>query len=453
MAGSCSIGLALRWPRCVGRDERTDPTDRRSSTWARISRATPVSGAIFAVNPRVDRVINREVDVVAGPRPYPSNVWRKWRSDRVDALLAAVVIVLAVLEVALNTRIEPKAAAYPVEIGIAAAVAWRRTAPLAASAFAAVLGVVLVATGVPIQEPIVDLLALVILGYSLSSHAPWRSGLAGTALLLASGGVQTVVAHKGFSNFAFAFVFLAAMWLMGLTVRRRTARAVHFELTAAELQRQQEEEVRRAATAERLRIARELHDVVSHSLTVMVVQADAAEQVLARNPPGAAEPLRSVQRVGREALGEMARLVGVLREGGEEVGLEPQPGIGELPRLVDQSRRAGLNVELAVDIDPATVPAGMSLAVYRIVQEALTNTAKHAGAVPVRISIGMDAGQVAVDVTDAGRVRARATHGGGGHGLVGMRERVAVYAGSLQAGPQPEGGFAVHARIPLWSAE
>jgi len=367
-------------------------------------------------------------------------------------MLAAALVVLAVLEVALNTKIQPKAAAYPVEVGIAAAVAWRRTAPMFASALAAVLGVLLVMSGVPLEEPIVDLLAFVVLGYSLSSYARVSVALAGSALLLTSGGIQTVVAHKGFSNFAFAFIFLAAMWLMGLTVRRRTARAVQLELTTAELRRHNEDEVRRATTAERLRIARELHDVVSHSLTVMVVQADAAEQVLARNPASAVEPLRSVQRVGREALGEMARLLGILREGGEEVGLAPQPDIGELPRLVDQARRAGLDVDLDVNLDHSSLPAGMSLAVYRIVQEALTNTAKHAGPVPVRVSIGMDDGQVQIDVIDAG-TGGTGREQGGGHGLVGMRERVSVYAGSLHAGHQPGGGFAVHARLPLWSAE
>jgi signal transduction histidine kinase len=385
-------------------------------------------------------------------RPYASNVQRMWRLERADAMLAAALVVLALLEVALNTKIQPKAAAYPVEVGIAAAVAWRRTAPMFASALAAVLGVVLVVSGVPLEEPIVDLLAFVVLGYSLSSYARLSVSLAGSALLLTSGGIQTVVAHKGFSNFAFAFVFLAAMWLMGLTVRRRTARAVQLELTTAELRRHNDDEVRRATTAERLRIARELHDVVSHSLTVMVVQADAAEQVLARNPAGAAEPLRSVQRVGREALGEMARLLGILREGGEEVGLAPQPDIGELPRLVDQARRAGLDVDLDVNLDHSSLPAGMSLAVYRIVQEALTNTAKHAGPVPVRVSIGMDDAQVKIDVIDSG-TGGTGREQGGGHGLVGMRERVAVYAGSLHAGHQPGGGFAVHARLPLWSPE
>ncbi|MGH8888791.1 MAG: sensor histidine kinase [Acidothermaceae bacterium] len=381
-------------------------------------------------------------------------MWQKLRLDRADAVLAAVLVVLAVLEVTLNTRIQPKPAAYAVEIGIAAAVVWRRTAPIFASVIAATLGVALVTSGVPLEEPIVDLLAFVVIGYSLSSYAPMPVGLTGTALLLTSGGIQTAVAHKGFSNFAFAFVFLAAMWLMGLTVRRRTARAVHLELAAADFQRQRDDEMRRSAADERLRIARELHDVVSHSLTVMVVQADAAEQVLARDPARAAEPLRSVQRVGREALGEMARLLGILRDGGEELGLAPAPGISELPQLIRQARDAGLDVDACIDLGDRPLPGGVGLTVYRIVQEALTNAAKHAGAVPVRVRVGIEEDQLNVEVADrGGRVRAPSGGGHGGHGLVGMRERVAVYAGSLEAGPAPDGGFAVRARIPVLVVE
>jgi len=187
--------------------------------------------------------------------------------------------------------------------------------------------------------------------------------------------------------------------------------------------------------------------VIAHSLSVMVVQAGAAEQVLRRDPERALGPLRAVQETGRRALAEMSRLLGVLREHGEEIGLAPQPGLGELGALVEGVRGAGLPVEFETEGERRSLPLGIELSAYRIVQEALTNARKHAGDARARVTLryGDDALEVEVvdDGTGAGDSR------DGGFGLVGMRERVAIFGGSLEAGRCPEGGFGVRARLPL----
>jgi len=187
--------------------------------------------------------------------------------------------------------------------------------------------------------------------------------------------------------------------------------------------------------------------VIAHSLSVMVVQAGAAEQVLRRDPERALGPLRAVQETGRRALAEMSRLLGVLREHGEEIGLAPQPGLGELGALVEGVRGAGLPVEFETEGERRSLPLGIELSAYRIVQEALTNARKHAGDARARVTLryGDDALEVEVvdDGTGAGDSR------DGGFGLVGMRERVAIFGGSLEAGRCPEGGFGVRARRPL----
>jgi len=370
---------------------------------------------------------------------------------RADLLIALCVAALAGVEVMLNARIAPRPVAFPVEIAMGAALAWRRRSPLAVSIAEAVLGIALIGGGVPLTEPIVDMLATVVAAYSLVSYATTVRAVIGSVLIAASVGVQTALAHEGFSNLAFAAVFLAAMWLMGLTVRRRTAHAVRTELAAERLSRDAEDRVTRAAAEERARIARELHDVVAHSLSVMVVQAGAAEQLLRHDPRRALGPVRSVQRVGQEAITEMSHLLGVLRDGGPEPGLAPQPGLEELVELVRQSRDAGLDVRLEIDEHLDTVPPGLALTVYRIVQEALTNSRKHAGAEYASVRVSRLDDHLLLEVVDSGG-HGSPTGTGGGHGLLGMRERVAVYGGTLSAGPVSPRGFRVRANIPIGAA-
>jgi len=197
--------------------------------------------------------------------------------------------------------------------------------------------------------------------------------------------------------------------------------------------------------AERARIARELHDVVAHSVSIIAVQAGAAESLVERDPARAREHLGAVRRTAREALTEMRRLLDVLRE--DEPAYAPQPTLATLAALVEETRRAGVPVELVREGSDDPLPPGVDLAAYRIVQEALTNVRRHAGSAPTRVRIRHAAGAVEVEVVN-GPATSPGEGPGGGRGLLGMRERVRLYGGSLDAGPE-DGGFAVRARLPV----
>ena len=217
---------------------------------------------------------------------------------------------------------------------------------------------------------------------------------------------------------------------------------------AERLERDREQQEAAALARERARIARELHDVIAHSVSVMVIQAGAAEQLLTSNPPQARESLQSVQELGRSTVDELRRMLGILREDRHEVQLQPQPGMAGLPGLIRQLREAGLPVELRVEGDEVALPPGIDLSAFRIVQEALTNTLKHAQPARACVVVRYSTGVLNLEIVDDGAPR---THGGDrhGHGLVGMRERTALYGGVFVAGPRPGGGYAVHARIPF----
>jgi signal transduction histidine kinase len=225
---------------------------------------------------------------------------------------------------------------------------------------------------------------------------------------------------------------------------------VHARREAAALARRNaglQHQAEQALVAERARIARELHDIVAHHLSVVVLQA-AGAQASAKPAPQA---LAKIERSGREALTEMRRLLGVLREPAEGAALAPQPGMAELAALAEGVRAAGLPVRLAIDGGTAALPAAVDVSAYRIVQEALTNVLKHAGPASADVTVGCVDGAVVIEVTDDGVGGAAADPSAGGHGLVGMRERAAMFGGELLAGPQPGGGFAVRARLPLGS--
>jgi signal transduction histidine kinase len=237
---------------------------------------------------------------------------------------------------------------------------------------------------------------------------------------------------------AFFGAAAVAIWLAGIWMRsRRDAAVLAARATAAE------REAAAAAAEERARMARELHDIVSHNLSVVVLQAAGA-----RAAGTSDRTLEKIERSGREALIEMRRLLGVLREDDQAAQLDPQPGIAQLNQLAADVQEAGVPVQLHVDDNCDDLAPALQLTVYRIVQEALTNVIKHAGATTAEVHVGVDDSRVVVRVRDDGR----STHGngsGGGHGLVGMRERVALFNGKLQAGPHPAGGFAIEATLPF----
>ena len=238
---------------------------------------------------------------------------------------------------------------------------------------------------------------------------------------------------------------LVAAWVIGDNLGTRRAYTRALEERAERLEREQEAERARAVAEEQARIARELHDVLAHNVSVMVVQAAAANDVFDARPDRAREALQAIEATGRTALGELRRLLGAVR--GDGADYAPQPGLERLDELLAQVRAAGLDVSVIVEGTPRAVPSGIDLSAYRVVQEALTNTLKHADARHARVSLRYGDHELGVDVRDDGTNVANGD--GGGHGLLGMRERVATFGGSLDAGPAPQGGFAVAARFPL----
>ena len=242
-------------------------------------------------------------------------------------------------------------------------------------------------------------------------------------------------------------IIFATAWTIGDSVRNRGAYLAEVEARAERAEREQAVAAERAVQDERVRIARELHDVVAHSVSVMVVQAGAGRRILERNPQQAADALAVIESTGRNALDELRRLLGVLRHEDGAAAVGPQPTARDLRELVEQWRSAGLEVELDLADDPSELPAGVSLTVYRIVQEALTNVMKHAGPARVEVSVRYD-DAVHILVTDDGR-GIRPDVPSSGQGLIGMRERVELFGGSLAVGPRPGGGYQVRASIPI----
>ncbi|MFF2143407.1 sensor histidine kinase [Kitasatospora sp. NPDC058190] len=277
--------------------------------------------------------------------------------------------------------------------------------------------------------------------------------------------VQAGEAHTRPYNLAEAVLIMVLMstpfilcWAWGRLTRVRRAYLTELEDRAARLERERDAQAKVAVAAERARIARELHDVVAHNVSVMIVQADGAAYVLDNSPQQAKEALGTIASTGRQALVEMRRLLGVLRTADTAEEYVPQPGVEELPELLEQVRTAGLQVDYATSGHPRELPRGVELTVYRIVQEALTNVRKHGGPdVHARVAVDFGERELAVLVEDDGRgsTDEQLAAGGAdglGHGLIGMRERVGMVSGSLDVGPRPGGGFRIRAVLPLKAA-
>ncbi|MGR2753434.1 sensor histidine kinase [Agromyces arachidis] len=248
---------------------------------------------------------------------------------------------------------------------------------------------------------------------------------------------------QGPSELFFHWGVLVTVFLVGLGMRVSERRAVDAAVRAAAAENEAREAAMRAASEERARIARELHDILGHSVSVMVVQAGAAAEVVDVDPAAARRALEAIRATGSEALADMRRVVALLRDDGLEA-LSPQPGIAGIPELIEQARANGLDVEFRSD-DTSDLSAGRQLAVYRVVQESLTNVRRHAGAAAASVAIDRATDRVDITVTDDGGAAVPA--GAAGHGLLGMRERVALYGGTLEAGPGPT-GWRVHASLP-----
>lgn len=376
--------------------------------------------------------------------------WLRRKKPLVDAFFALPILFFALPSLLGNSYGIDDGWYVLLTIGLTGPLVLRRTYPRAVFATVALISFVQCVLGVvPVQANIAVLMGLytVTAGYSL------RWGL-GAVLVVEIGAVMATFRYpSGADDMKYAFVMLtvlvAGVWLLGLHMRTRRAYLRSVEERAERLERERDNEVKVAMAAERARIARELHDVVAHNVSVIVVQADGASYAIDTDLGRARQALDTISSTGRLALAEMRRLLGVLRENDDAGAFAPQPGVAELDDLIEHVRASGVAVTFEMDGTPPAMSQGRQLTVYRIVQEALTNTLKHGGprvAAAVRLRYAEDALEIRVD--DDGR-GAAAPDDGRGHGLAGMRERVAVYGGDVRAAPRPGGGFEVVARIPV----
>ena len=296
--------------------------------------------------------------------------------------------------------------------------------------------------------------AMVIALYSLDAHGSRRDALLGLGVVAAAilaTDVPRLANGEPWDEVVPAWFVLAGIWGFGrwMRWRRKEMRQLHEHATV--LERTRDEDARTAVAAERARIARELHDLVAHSMVVIVIQSQAAQRVLRDDPAAADRALRSIESTGRQGMAEMRRLLDVLVGSDDDVPHAPQPSLRHVDALVDQVRAAGLPVDLRVEGTPRELPPGVDLSAYRIVQEALTNTIRHAGPARATVRLRYHHGGVEVEVTDDG---ARVGDGSPpGRGLIGMRERVALYGVTLDAGPAEGGGYRVRADLPVDTVE
>ncbi|MGY1745036.1 sensor histidine kinase [Blastococcus sp. SYSU D00695] len=374
---------------------------------------------------------------------------RQWADHPwvVDAMLA-----LLVLTVSLQPLLRPSGCGCPPipwwGYALVAAeclpLVWRRRFPFTVSLLCGVATTLHGLSDLP--DPPVFFAGLVAL-YSVAAHATRRLALtaAGIAAVAIAVGLLADRADADLEDLTIVSLTFAAAWLLGDGARSRRLAAARAEERASSLERTRAAEARQAVVEERNRIAREMHDVLAHSVSMMVVQAEAGPVVVERDPQRAVQAFDAISATGRAALTELRRLLGVLRDDAA-FPLAPQPGLAALPELAASVRAAGVAVDLHVDgALPQAAPA-TDLAAYRIVQEALTNVVKHAGPARVDVRVEVRADRVCLDVTDDGLGGAPAP---GGRGLVGMRERAAAAGGTVTAGPAPGGGWRVSAELPL----
>jgi signal transduction histidine kinase len=369
------------------------------------------------------------------------------RPGLVEASGAVLLLAGALLELLLSDESSPAGASAVAVVTTTIPLAWRSAFPLA-TVVVTLGGLVLaVLLGFPAGDFLVPYLAPLVALYSVGVHSSRGEVLAAAAFAFAAVTIEVIASpSEGISEFGFIATGIIAALAVGLAVRQVGFEADTLAARAAELERGQDEATRAAIAAERARIARELHDVIGHSISVMGVQAGAVRRVLRPEQEREREALLAVERVGRDAVTEMRRLLGFLRpaEGMDET---PTPTLERVDELVEEMRRAGLDVDLRVEGDLDGITAGRALTAFRILQEALTNALKHAPGSHVVAVVRRTPEALVIDVADDGATR-RATSDGGGYGLVGMRERVALYGGALDAGPRGDGGYAVTARLP-----
>lgn len=359
------------------------------------------------------------------------------RPTLVDTAVAAVFVTAAELEAAFEAVSVPRWLDGLVALGFTAPLAWRRRRPVAV--LATMVAAVLV-YGVIEQEGAHQTLvpALAFASFTAGYEAREELRWAAPAVVVAGLAIAAATGYLG-GDLVFALVIYVGPWALARALRTRGRRLEELSAGVARVEEQ-------ATAAERARIARELHDVVSHSISVIAVQTQAIRRRLGAEHAREIDELMALETTARQAMGEMRRLLGVLRADEDRLPLAPQPGLDQLPRLLERTRAAGLSVELRVEGEATPLPPGLDLAAYRVVQEALTNVLRHAGRATARVVLRYGADAVEVEVADDGRGPASSLRG---HGLVGMRERVALYGGTLVVGAGERAGYRVLARLPV----
>jgi signal transduction histidine kinase len=369
-----------------------------------------------------------------------------------STMLTAAFLVAVLLQGENGAQRRPDALSVVLDAVAVMSLTARRRLPVVVLAFTAGVSVTLTAMGYDPSPPAV---ALLIATYTVAAHRGLATSLPIGAVTLTVFIGLLIGVGAGFWPAVSNAILFVGVWWLGRSLRLRRAYLNELEARARRLERAREADARAARTEERSRIARELHDVVAHHVSVMTVQAGAARRILERDPEAVRDALTTIEQMGRTALGEMRRLVGVLRTEAEPVRgeLSPQPGVNDVGELVDHLRETGLQVQLWIEGESRSLSPGVDLAAFRLIQEALTNTLKHAGPqARAWVRIHYADRQLMVEVEDDGRgLAAGLGQNGGsrGHGLVGMRERVALYGGELRIGPRSGGGFEVRARFPL----
>jgi signal transduction histidine kinase len=380
--------------------------------------------------------------------------WRKADPFVVDGLLAlfcatvTIATVVAADEPRDGSEIDPLVVV--LLLGQTLPVAWRRRRPVPAWA---VCGAAAAVYGVgEFPDTVLDLGPLIVV-FSVAAHCCRRTAtVLGVATALTLALSLVIAGDASTEDVAFNVLVFGVAWVLGENQRTRRAYTAELEDKAARLEAARAEEAARAVAQERARIARELHDVVAHHVSMMVVQAEGGASVLETSPEQAGRAFDAIGAAGRQAMAEMRRVLGVLRDDGDgDAERAPQPGLDAVGELVEGVRRAGLPVELRVEGRPRPLPTGLDLSAYRIVQEALTNTLRHARAGRATVTVRYADEHLELEVADDGQGPPPALAEGravNGHGLVSMRERVALFGGRLEVGERDGGGFAVLAHLP-----
>ena len=367
-----------------------------------------------------------------------------------DLLLAALIGALFVVQVATEANFAGKrTAALAAALLFSATIVWRRHEPL----IPLVVGAALIEFSNLVAPALGNtgtfFLAYVLVIYAAGRYLTGRAALAGAVVLVVAFPLAAIEPGQPFSASDATFIAVAFVgpFVAGLVIRHRLESESALHGRAAQLELERDAKAREAVALERVRIARELHDVVAHAISVMVLQARGGRRKL---PDGADETraaLDAIESAGEQALTEMRTLLGMLREDDDELALAPQPSLGRIEDLVGSLRSAGLPIELRIEGEPVRLPPGVDVSAFRIIQEALTNALKHAGPARAVVTLRYRPADIELEIRDDGP--GNGNGGGSRHGLAGIRERVAIYGGEVESGRQPEGGYAVRARLPL----